>query len=306
MLKPLTHTADTPEPQRADGPAPRANGHALLQALAGPAAVETPEELLRRYLVERNLGPGDRLPSEAQLCEQLGASRVVVREALSSLQALGLIEARAGSGWFVRAFDVSVAARAVAHSLAFHSSVLLDLLAIRRSLEADIAADLAGKLSEDDLGALEELVDRMRWRAARGQLFAAEDGEFHRRLVAASGNLVTLTLVDLYWRLIEALYERGMPRVSPTEAPAVAEAHAQVVEALRRGDADAASRTLRASHDESQGRFRRWLTAASATDAGAEAGKDTSRATAEHPRSDVIQAAVRAALLVPHTKHTMR
>ena len=83
-----------------------------------------------------------------------------------------------------------------------------------------------------------------------------------RYLVAASGNLVTLTLVDLYWRLIEALYERGMPRVSAEDAPAVAEAHAQVVDALRRGDAAAARDTLRASHDESQRRFERWLAAA--------------------------------------------
>jgi DNA-binding FadR family transcriptional regulator len=295
----------------------RSNGQALLLALAGSATAETPEELLRRYLVERGLGPGDRLPSEAQLCEQLGASRVVVREALSSLQALGLIEARPGSGWFVHAFDVSVAARAVALSLAFHSSVLLDLLEVRRSLEADIAGALAGRLGEDDLAALEELVDRMRWRAGRGQLFAAEDGEFHRRLVAASGNLVTLTLVDLYWRLIEALYERGLPRVSPGDAPAVAAAHAQVVEALRCGDSERASRTLRDSHDESQRRFERWLTAASgATGATAPGEPQATRGASVYrapgapgttsTRTDVIQAAIRAALLTPQGKHSTR
>ncbi|MBI3974267.1 MAG: FadR family transcriptional regulator [Chloroflexi bacterium] len=263
---------------------PPPDSQAIFRSLIRPPAIQTPDDELRRYIVEHDLQPGDRLPSEGELCAALGGSRVVVREALHSLQALGLIESRAGSGWYVRAFDVSTAARTVAQSLAFHPSVLLDLLAVRRSMEADIVAGLAGRLGERDLTTLGELADRMRWRAGRGERFAAEDGEFHRRLVAASGNLVALALIDLYWNVMEALYARGLPGPAPADAPGVAEAHVRLVAALRQGDGAAAARTLRASHDESQNRFSSWM---------------ESEGDPAATRQRAIQAAVQAALLWP-------
>lgn len=209
---------------------------ALLRALSRPGGPAPVEARLRRYMVERGLHPGDRLPSESDLAAALGSSRVVVREALRSLEAVGLVESRAGAGWFLRAFEVSQAARTFARSLAYHPMALLDLLAVRRFTEAGIVAGLAGKLSQADLQALETLVDRMRWRAARGERFPEEDGDFHRRIVAASGNLVSLALNELFWGVMAALYQRGLPGPNQDEQPAVVEAHSNVVAALRAGD----------------------------------------------------------------------
>ncbi|HEX2036604.1 MAG TPA: FadR/GntR family transcriptional regulator [Chloroflexota bacterium] len=260
------------------------HGEANFRALVGAGSPETLQAQIRRYIVEHGLQPGDRLPSEAELAAALGNSRLIVREALRALEAVGVLESRPGSGWFVRHFDVSAAASTVAQSLAFHPSVLLDLHAVRRSMEADLLAGLAGRLDERDLGALDELVDRMRWRAGRGQRFAAEDGEFHRRLVAASGNLVALALIDLYWTLMEALHAHGLPGPSPADAPEVAEAHGRIVAALRRGDGPQAAHTLRASHDEAQQRFSRWM----------ESEDDPAGV-----RAAAIRAAIQAALLWP-------
>src|SRR5687768_17072603 len=109
---------------------------------------EGAEASLRRYMVEKGLRPGDRLPSEADLCVTMGRSRMLIREALRSLEALGLLEARAGSGWYVRAFDVAAATQVFARSLAFHPRAVLEVMAVRRSAEADTAAALAGRLSE--------------------------------------------------------------------------------------------------------------------------------------------------------------
>lgn len=241
------------------GPTPLSDTQVLLRSLTRPPETVTPQDQLRRYLVEHGLRPGDRLPSEGDLGDALGCSRVVVREALRGLQAVGLLEARAGSGWYVRNFDISTATRTVAQSLAFHPAVLLDLLFVRRSIEADLLVELAGKLSEADLAALEELADRMRWRAGRGERFHAEDGAFHRCVVAASANLIALSLTDLHWGLMEALYEQGLPGPAPTDLPGVADAHAEIAAALRRGDGQQAARMLRASHDEAEHRYRSWL-----------------------------------------------
>ena len=153
-------------------------GDALFRALTEPGAPKTAEVRLRRYIVEHGLGPGDRLPSEAELAAALGSSRVAVREALRALEAVGLLESRAGSGWYLLGFDVSIAARTFARSLAFHPNILLDLLAVRRSMEADLIAEICDRLSAQDLATLEEVVDRMRLPASRGEPFPAEDAEF--------------------------------------------------------------------------------------------------------------------------------
>ncbi|MGH3449593.1 MAG: FadR/GntR family transcriptional regulator, partial [Haloechinothrix sp.] len=72
-----------------------------LRSIRALARVDTAEARIRRYIVESALQPGDRLPSEAELAATLGSSRVVIREALGMLEALGVLEARVGSGWFV-------------------------------------------------------------------------------------------------------------------------------------------------------------------------------------------------------------
>ncbi len=266
------------------GDEPRTSGVAPRMS-ARADAPEPAEAQLRRYIVEGGLNPGDRLPSEAELVAVVGSSRVVVREALRSLEALGVLESRAGSGWFVRGFDAEVAARTFARSLAFHPHALLDLLAVRRATEADLYEGMAGHLADGDLAALDELVDRMRWRAARGTHAPAEDAAFHRHLAAASGNAVALALVDVYWGVMEVLYRRGLPPPAPEMLAGVAEAHAAIVDALRRGDGAAAAHALRLSHDEGQRRFAAW--------------RDTLSARPDGTGRDPLDAAVLAAMLWP-------
>ncbi|HVG98204.1 MAG TPA: FCD domain-containing protein [Chloroflexota bacterium] len=242
-----------------------------------PAGLQT---AIRRYIVEHGLQPGDRLPSEAELAAALGNSRLIVREALRALDAVGVLESRAGSGWFVRRFDVAAAARIFAQSLAFHHRALLDLLAVRRAAESRLVGTLVGTLAEADLAVLEELADRMRWRAGRGEVFAAEDAEFHRRLLACTGNLVALALADLYLNVVREMYQRGLPRPEGEELPAAAAAHGDIVAALRRGDGAEAARVMDAHHDLSEKRIRAWMErqAGGADAAGAGAVRDAVQA----------------------------
>ena|GEM_PF-484482 len=220
---------------------------------------EGAEATLRRYMVEKGLRPGDRLPSEADLCVTMGRSRMLIREALRSLEALGLLEARAGSGWYVRGFDVAAATQIFARSLAFHPRAVLEVMAVRRSAEADTAAALAGRLSEEDLVSLEELADRMNWRAARGQSTAAEDGAFHRQIAVASGNLFLVVLVDLHWAIKGDLFRTNGPPLSAAASKGNAKSHTQIVAALRRGDGSTAAAVMRDHHDAGERRFAKWL-----------------------------------------------
>jgi DNA-binding FadR family transcriptional regulator len=266
------------------------SGEALLTSLRRPTAQESVAAQVRRHILEGGLQPGDRLPSEGELAIAIGANRLSVREGLRALEALGLVEARVGSGWYLRQFDVSTAARTFAWSLALHPTALLDLLAVRRATEADVVEELAGRLAERDLQALDDLVSRMRWLASRGRLIIAEDREFHTRLFAAGGNQIALALMDFYWDVMEALSHGGFPGPSAEALPRVAESHAEIVEALRGGDGEAARRVLRASHhEEAQRRFTSWL-------AAQEAGEADGAAR-------LIRSAVQAALLGREVVH---
>jgi DNA-binding FadR family transcriptional regulator len=251
-------------------------GDRLFRTLVEPAVAEPPETRLRRFIIERGLRPGDRLPGEHDLARAAGGSRVVVRRALHALEAVGLIESRVGSGWYVRAFDVSTASRALGRALAFHPSAVLDLLAVWRPIEAELARTFVARLDTSDLAALEALAGEIQRLAARGRPWWREDSRFHRRFVAATGNLLALTLVDLHWNIKAGLYEAGFPIQEPEDAPAVARAHLDVARALRDRDGERAARLLSAHHEEAERRFRSWL--------------------ASHPEGDADEGAYRAAL----------
>lgn len=141
---------------------------------------------------------------------------------------------------------------------------------MRRACEGDIVEQLAGRLASSDLAQLDELVDHMQWRASRGKWFVAEDRGFHTRLFAASGNQISLALVDFYWEITAALIHHGFPDPSIDALPRIADLHASLLDALRRGDADEARRVLRASHhEEAEDRLKRWLASEGAEDGGA-------------------------------------
>lgn len=253
----------------------------------GAEEPDSADRRLRRYLVEHGLQPGDRLPSEAVLASTLGSSRVVVREALSALEALGIVEARVGSGWFVRDFSARMVARTFAPSLAFHPNVLLDLMTVRSSIEAELVINIAESIGPDDLTALDEIVAQMSWRAARGQAFTEEDSAFHRRLIAFDGNQVALALTELFFRVMDVLYRQGLPTPAPIDLPVIALAHRQVVDALRRRDGQEARHAIVLSNNDGRRRLMAWRDTHSGDD----------RLQARHS----LDMAVQAALLWPET-----
>ncbi len=71
------------------------------------------QDEVKAYILEQSLMPGDALPPETELAEQLGVSRNSVREAIKSLETLGIVEARTGAGLFVRNFSGSLGSQGV-------------------------------------------------------------------------------------------------------------------------------------------------------------------------------------------------
>lgn len=142
---------------------------------------------VQQMLHSGQLAPGDRLPSEREIAEQLGVSRPAVREALSALEMMGLLEVRPGEGTFVKAGEF-IAPFALLLSMGSEFAQATEMFEIRRPLEGEAAALAAERATEEDLKRIQECIERMEIDMSRADLGEASDWEFHMAISLASHN----------------------------------------------------------------------------------------------------------------------
>jgi len=114
---------------------------------------------IKQWVVERDLKAGDKLPNESAMIEQFGVSKGTVREALRILEAQGLIETKTGPGGGSIVGEVSAerARSLLANYFYFQDLSIADIYQMRKALEPELAATLAGKLSMEQLNELQDL-----------------------------------------------------------------------------------------------------------------------------------------------------
>lgn len=211
--------------------------------MARKSLVSTVADALLDQIVSGELGPGDALPSEAELCEQFDVSRVTVREALRVLTVQGIVEVSSGIGSAVnplenwRSVDALVRYRSVQGD---DGDVAIQLIAVRRMFETEAAALAAGRLSDEELDELAACIEEMSAASARADVaaFVRADLSFHDIIMRRSGNVF---LGVLFAPITRVLAERRTQtsRVPEIQANAIQE-HRSVLRALRAGDADGA------------------------------------------------------------------
>ncbi|TDB73371.1 FadR family transcriptional regulator, partial [Actinomadura sp. KC216] len=113
------------------------------QAGAWVSATQQIREQLLRGIRQGELAPGSALPSERELCEVFGVSRVSVREAIAGLEAMGLVSVRHGRGTFVRDGSAARYEDAFGRYLELHRGQLVELLAVRGALDRLAAQEAA-------------------------------------------------------------------------------------------------------------------------------------------------------------------
>ena len=158
-----------------------------LQPISVPSRNAAVLEALASYVAEARLEPGDQLPTERDLTDQLQVGRSTVREAIKAWEALGIVETRKGSGTFLR----RVVAPGAVHlplTLLRRRETLLQTLEIRRALEAEASVVAAVKASKSDLETMEQrLVAMEEVHRAHGTA-GPEDWEFHLSIYDATRN----------------------------------------------------------------------------------------------------------------------
>lgn len=179
----------------------------------------------------------EKLPTELVLAQQFQVSRTVVREAISRLKSLGLVESRQGSGVYAQApgieplqFDLREAASREA---------VMQIVEVRRALEAEVAEMAAQRRTLADLAAIRQAMQDIQSAVLAGRDGVEEDVRFHRAIAQAAGNPFMISTLDYLSQFLQ-----GATRVTRANearrgdfSQAVTQEHERIVAAIEAGDA---------------------------------------------------------------------
>jgi GntR family transcriptional repressor for pyruvate dehydrogenase complex len=189
--------------------------------------------------------PGDKLPSETDLCASLRIGRSTLREALKSLAYVGLVQMRPGEGTYVLENTQLLVDRIRTGGVLRTEKELQDVSEARLILETELAAMAAERMEPEDLERLEELLkDMERCLKGDGREYAALDVDFHLAIAKSSKNqLLHELLVPIRGVLQEFIAKsQEMPGIRENAH----EHHAKILAALRQRNPEKAKREIRA------------------------------------------------------------
>jgi GntR family transcriptional repressor for pyruvate dehydrogenase complex len=214
----------------------------LIEPIKKTRVHEEIADRIRHLILDGTYPPDQPLPSERVLAARIGVSRGSVRDALRTLEVLGLLESRHGQGTFPRELSVDRLVTPLAEVLVYRRDLQDELMDVRRMFEPAVARVAAARVTDEDVAELERVIDRQRRKIAAGRSAIGEDTDFHAAMARATHNRVAVrlmaTLNDL---LMESrkltLKQRGRPERS-------LRGHEAIVSAMRQRDPGAAERAM--------------------------------------------------------------
>jgi DNA-binding FadR family transcriptional regulator len=242
------------------------------------------QSALKDYIVDQRLQAGDPLPAESDLARALGVSRSSVREAVKALQGLGIIEARSGSGLYVREFSLDAVLDHLAFGMLFNVEALREILDIRQILESGLVERVVQLASTEQRDRLRLILGDWRAAAERGEYSAESDRAFHAALYERSDNPLVGQVVDAFWRVFYEARARALVP-EPIDPIETFDLHVAILAAIDAGDIEALRVATRNHHE---GIKRRVSMAPS-----------RARPADDHPASEERVAALRTVLRVP-------
>lgn len=220
---------------------------ALLPSMNSPEAKETGSSAviagILHYLKERRLQPGDRLPSERDLAERLGAGRNAVREALATLVTLRMVESRPNSGIYLRHLERESSFEAMVMladlGAAPTPTDISETMEVRAHLE-ELSVRLAcQRRTEEDLERMTQILARTDDILAADGNITEEDTAFHIALVDATHNSVLVRILNAFYRFTAR--RRVVVFSNREQAKASARDHRKLVALIRQREEDKAA-----------------------------------------------------------------
>jgi GntR family transcriptional regulator, transcriptional repressor for pyruvate dehydrogenase complex len=210
-----------------------------LSPVTRPRLYEVIVEQLVAYISDKNLSEGDRLPAERDLAAKLGVSRASVSQALVALEVQGVLSVRHGDGAIlVRRPTEERAIRALRE----HADRIPDIIEARVALEVNLAGLAAARRTEAEMAAIDAAIATMAAEVEAGDRGVLGDEMFHEAITTAAHSSLLAKLMHEISGLIretriESLSQQNRPRAS-------LEGHRRIADAVRKQDADEASRAM--------------------------------------------------------------
>jgi len=191
-------------------------GHLMKTASATQEHASLPAQVADRImaeLIQRELQPGEFLPSEARLADRFQVSRPAVREAIKRLEGQGLLEVINGRGSLVQPLSERQLQSYFAHAVAVQRVPFRELMEARKPIEIQSARLAAQRRTPDQLEAMQDIVQRMRRSIANADAYVDLDHDLHALIADASGNVIIAHLVRSFRGALndlthESLYRR--------------------------------------------------------------------------------------------------
>ena len=204
------------------------------------------EEIVKQLvglIKQGKLKPGDKLPPERQLAQDLQVSRTAIREALRSMESMGYIESKVGGGTFIKAISLDNVLHPFSAVLLQDKKLIKELLEVRQLLEAEIASLAAKRATPEKIEMIQKTLDGMCNDIKKGGIGLKGDNAFHNSLAHAAENTAMSKILDLCDELLSKTRETTL-RI-PDQPEKSLQDHIEIFEAIKNHNGDLARRLMR-------------------------------------------------------------
>ncbi|KJZ15519.1 GntR family transcriptional regulator [Halomonas sp. S2151] len=200
-------------------------------------------ERIKTALIAGELKPGDYLPSETELTHSLGIGKSSVREAIKMLQAIGIVEVKRGQGTLIRKEPGEPLVDPMAFGMILARGMTRDVLEFRKMFEPAYTLQAMDNATPEDHEAIGAAIDALEAAIANDEQTACHDTAFHRAILAATHNPMTIRVGETLIQLVEAGLETSMQTL-----PEVAlKDHKAIYAAFQAGDETAVRAAIEVS-----------------------------------------------------------
>lgn len=218
----------------------------ILKPIKTPKVYEQIVDQISQQIAQGHLKPGDRLPSERELVERFKVSRASIREALSALVMMGLVEVRSGEGTYIRRVNAESVVTPLAWMLVIEKNTDLELYESRKIIEVQAAGLAAERANIDDFNDMFEALETMRKNLKLHHLGEEPDHNFHYAIAKAAHNKILLRLMTTLSDTLRKSLKSNRSKIFEHEdsPQKLFNEHFQIYEAIKNRDVEKAQKLM--------------------------------------------------------------
>lgn len=157
---------------------------------------------IRKYIIREKLAVGDKLPTEAEMCDMMGISRNALRESIKALEIMGVIESAPSRGITLKAFNLDFVFQTIFYYLVADDEHLIhEIMEIRKVLEIGFIEKAYLSMTQERIDRLEAILLTMEEKLSKDILFYEEDRDFHMTLFEGIKNKTLESIFEAAWNV---------------------------------------------------------------------------------------------------------